>query len=764
MKYIGKSINRIDALDKVTGRAKYVADYFFPEMLYISVVRSEIPFGRIISIDTEQASELDGIVGIFTAEHIPGANRYGFPIPDNQILCYDKVRYIGDAICIIAGESKEVAERAKRLVKVVYEEKTPILTSEQALDKNAEFIHSRGNLYESFVIKKGKFPVERPSPDKIGIVKNNDDLPTVDLTFHTDRVEHAYIEPEGAVSRWDSDKLVIYLTHQSPYVAKGIVQNNMGLPEDRVQIIQTEVGGSFGGKDDVAYEAACFVALVTVKTGRPAKYIASREESIISSYKRHPFHSHYQLKADRSGKLQGIKMDIISDGGAYAGVGPFVLWRNIIHSAGPYIYPNVDLEAKMVYTNNVYCGAFRGFGNPQANFAHESIIDEMADNLNIDPIEFRLKNVLKKGTETATKHKLDIPVALTEILHKLRKKSNWVEKRKEYKDFNKSSDDIKKGIGVALMYHGVSLGAEGKDFAQTTVNYIPDEKKILVTSGITELGQGTRTSFWQIAAEKLQIDKEHIIINNYDTDLILDSGPTVASRGVTLGGRAILKAIDNFISNLKVLIKKHYGKNVQYNSGYFRGDNFSKGLLDVCKELSHNNYDLLQTGIHNAKPISWDKRTGLGIPYLSYHFGGHIADLEVDTKTGLLRVSDYYAIHDIGKAVNPQQVEGQIYGGIVQGLGYALLEKLEMNKGRIMSTNFDNYLLPTVYNKPRFHIEILEHKDDIGPYGAKGTGEPPLVPVAAAVCNAIKFAIGKRITSLPADLEMVLLGKHLSKY
>lgn len=758
MKYIGKSINRIDALNKVTGKAKYVDDYFFPDMLYVSVVRSEIPFGRIKSIDTSQALKLNGIVGIFKAQDIPGSNRYGFPIPDNQILCYDKVRYIGDAICIIAGESKNITEQAKKLVKVEYEEKEPILTSEQALDKNAEFIHSQGNIYESYVIKKGRFPVRHKIPQKITKMSQS-----VDMTFHTDRVEHAYIEPEGAVSRWNGNKLVVYFPHQSPYVAKRIVQNNMDLPEDRVQIIQTEVGGSFGGKDDVAYEAACFVALVTIKTGMPAKYIASREESIISSYKRHPFHSHYQLKADKNGKLQGIKMDIISDGGAYAGVGPFVLWRNIIHSAGPYIYPSVDLKAKMVYTNNVYCGAFRGFGNPQANFAHESIIDEMADKLNIDPIELRLKNVLKKGAETATKHKLDIPVALTEILHKLKAQSNWTEKRNEYREFNKHSD-IKKGIGVALMYHGVSLGAEGRDFAQTTVDYIPEKQKILVTSGITELGQGTRTSFWQIAAESLQINKKNIMINNYDTDLILDSGPTVASRGVTLGGMAILKAISNFIYNLKVLIKKHYSKDVQYKNGYFLGDNFCKSLFEICKVLSENKYNLLQTGIQNAKPINWDKNTGLGIPYLSYHFAGHIADLEVDTKTGMVILNDYYAIHDVGKAVNPQQVKAQIYGGIMQGLGYALLEKLEMNKARIMSTNFDTYLIPTVYNKPKFHIEILENKDNIGPYGAKGTGEPPLVPVAAAVCNAIKFAIGKRITSLPADLEMILLGKHLSKY
>lgn len=758
MKYIGKSINRIDALNKVTGKAKYVDDYFFPDMLYVSVVRSEIPFGRIKSIDTSRALKLNGIVGIFKAQDIPGSNRYGFPIPDNQILCYDKVRYIGDAICIIAGESKNITEQAKKLVKVEYEEKEPILTSEQALDKNAEFIHSQGNIYESYVIKKGRFPVRHKIPQKITKMSQS-----VDMTFHTDRVEHAYIEPEGAVSRWNGNKLVVYFPHQSPYVAKRIVQNNMDLPEDRVQIIQTEVGGSFGGKDDVAYEAACFVALVTIKTGMPAKYIASREESIISSYKRHPFHSHYQLKADKNGKLQGIKMDIISDGGAYAGVGPFVLWRNIIHSAGPYIYPSVDLKAKMVYTNNVYCGAFRGFGNPQANFAHESIIDEMADKLNIDPIELRLKNVLKKGAETATKHKLDIPVALTEILHKLKAQSNWTEKRNEYRKFNKHSD-IKKGIGVALMYHGVSLGAEGRDFAQTTVDYIPEKQKILVTSGITELGQGTRTSFWQIAAESLQINKKNIMINNYDTDLILDSGPTVASRGVTLGGMAILKAISNFIYNLKVLIKKHYSKDVQYKNGYFLGDNFCKSLFEICKVLSENKYNLLQTGIQNAKPINWNKNTGLGIPYLSYHFAGHIADLEVDTKTGMVILNDYYAIHDVGKAVNPQQVKAQIYGGIMQGLGYALLEKLEMNKARIMSTNFDTYLIPTVYNKPKFHIEILEHKDNIGPYGAKGTGEPPLVPVAAAVCNAIKFAIGKRITSLPADLEMILLGKHLSKY
>ncbi|ERI89677.1 aldehyde oxidase and xanthine dehydrogenase, molybdopterin binding domain protein [Clostridiales bacterium oral taxon 876 str. F0540] len=744
MNYIGKDYKRVDGEGKVKGTAKYVDDYCFDNMLYIAVVRSTISYGRIISIDTSEAVKNEDIY-IFTAKDFPGDNSYGFPICDNQILSKGEVRYIGDAVAVVCAESKALAEESARLVKVEYEKYEPVFD----VDKG-------GKSFNKLVIKKN-----------IDKMKISEDDVTLEMELSTKHQEHMYIEPEGAVAFYNGDILNVYAPMQSPLSARDYVAKVLALDTQKIRIIQTAVGGAFGGKDDVVYEACCFAALGTYKTGRPCKYTASREESIISSYKRHPMKTQISLTANKDGIFKGIKVRTKMDGGAYASVSTFVQYRNTTHSAGPYVYDFVDVENQVYYTNNVYCGAFRGFGGLQACYFYDTVIDELAYRLDMDPIDLRLKNIWRRGETTSTNQMVNWEPSIEAVLNRVREVSKWDRTIREFEKFNRDNKYFKKGIGVSLGYHGISLGAEGEDFAQSEVIYMQDKRKLLVTCGISELGQGSRTVFSQIASEVLGIDSNYIEVNNYDTEKILNSGPTVASRGTTVGGKAVQTACENFIDFLRKELCIYEGIcecNTDFKDGYLYLNGERRAfIIDFCRLLSQKR-DVKAYGRFDMPSIDWSEHTGLGIPYVAYHYGAHVSCITVDVITGQVSVDKYFAVHDIGKVINPKALEGQINGGIATGIGYALMEDLEIHEGIIENSNFDGYIIPTSEDMPEIYSEAYESNEPLGPFGAKGTGEPVLTPVPAAIGNAIRFATGKRITSLPFSLEKIVLGKELSKY
>lgn len=744
MKYVGKRYDRVDGYEKVTGKTKYVDDIFMDNMLYISVVRSSIPHGTIKSIDIKEA-EIKGVIGIYKAGDFCGDNSYGFPVCDNQILSKGIVRYIGDAIAIVCAEDKKTADIAAGLVKVCCDELTPVLN-----------VDDSNHLLNKLVVKKN---IE----DKC----ITDEDVFIDMELCTKHQEHMYIEPEGAVSFYEGDTLVVYAPMQSPLTARDIVAKILNLSIEKVRVIQSAVGGAFGGKDDVVYEACGFAALGTFKTGKPCKYVANREESIISSYKRHPIKSKVTLVASKDGKFKGIEVRNKMDGGAYASVSNFVQYRNTTHAGGPYVYDWTDIENEVYYTNNVYCGAFRGFGGLQACYFYDTVIDEMAYKLNMDPLELRLKNIWRKGKTTPTNQNIDWEPALDYMLNRIKEVSDWEEKRREFSNFNIQSKYDKKGIGIALGYHGISLGAEGEDFAQSEVQYVREANKLLVTCGISELGQGSRTVFSQIASEVLQLPADKIEVNNYDTSKILNSGPTVASRGSTVGGKAVETACKNLMNFIKSEVSSHYNidiKNISYKDGIFYvKDKCLITLIEFCEILSDSK-EVKVYGRFDMPKIDWNEHNGLGIPYVSYHYGAHVCYLTVDIVTGMVTIDKYFAIHDIGRVINPVMLRGQINGGVATGIGYALMEDLNIHNGVIENTNFDGYLIPTSRDIPEIYSEAVESIDKLGPFGAKGTGEPVLTPVPACIGNAIRFATGKRITELPFSLEKIVLGKELSKY
>lgn len=744
MRYVGKQFVRVDGFDKVTGKAKYVDDYKMEDMLYVSVVRSTIPHGKIKDINTKNAY-IDGVVGIYSGHDFPGENSYGFPICDNQILSNGEVKYIGDAILIVCAKTKEVADKAASLVEVIYEEEKGIFDVREAKD-----------IVGKLVVKKN---VEAFKPSEDDVVLN--------MSLSTKHQEHMYIEPEGALAFYEGDRINVFAPMQSPFAAKGTIQKILNLPEDKVRVVQTTIGGAFGGKDDVVYEACGFAALGAYMTKKPCKYVATREESMISSYKRHPMVSDVTLISSKDGKFKGMKVRTKMDGGPYAAAGPFVQYRNTTHSAGPYVYDSVDVENNNCYTNNVYSSAFRGFGGLQACFFYDTVVDEMSYKLGMDPLDLRLKNIWRRGTTTPTDQEVDWEPAIEEVLQKIRKASDWDNKRKEFEEFNKNNKYYKKGIGVSLGYHGISLGAEGKDFSQSEIIYQKDKGTLLVTCGISDLGQGSRTVFAQIACEALDINREFIEVNNYDTDITLDSGPTVASRGTTMGGRGIIAACENFIKFIKEEFSKEENVHldrVKYedNGLYIDGKKLCT-LMDFCKKLSSKK-EVRVYGRFDMPDITWSEHTGLGIPYIAYHYGANVCYLTIDVVTGMVSVDKYFAVHDIGKVINPNALRGQMLGGITQGIGYALMEDIGIHNGKMENVNFDNYIIPTSEDIPRIYTEAVESNEPIGPYGAKGTGEPVLTPVPACIGNALRFALNKRFTDLPFSLEKIVLGKELSKH
>lgn len=742
MKYIGNEYIRVDGVDKITGRSKYVDDYMTPDMVYAAIVRSSIPYGRILSIKKDNV-RIPGVIGIYTAEDFPGDNSYGFPVCDNQILSKGIVKYIGDAIAVVCAESREKAERAAKLVEVEYEKFKPVFKVSESKE-----------LLKKLIVKKNIDKIDTDPEDV-----------TLEMSLNTKHQEHMYLEPEGAFAYFEDGILRVFAPMQSPFTARDYMAKVMGMETEKVVAVQTAVGGAFGGKDDVVYEACGFACLGAYMTKRPCKYIATREESIVSSYKRHPMYCNMKLTADKNGNFKNIKVRTKMDGGAYAAVSTFVQFRNTTHSAGPYVYNSVDVENEVYYTNNVYCGAFRGFGGLQACFFYDTVIDEMSYKLKMDPIELRLKNVWRKGTTTPTNQPVNWDPSLEYILNRIRKVSDWDKKREEFKEFNKNNQYFKKGIGVSLGLHGISLGGEGDDFAQSEVIYVGGSGKLLVTCGISELGQGSRTVYSQIASEMLSLEPEYIEVNNYDTSKMLTSGPTVASRGSTVGGRAIQEACRNFISFVKKEASKEYkANNVEYKDGKIFIDGKEKiHVVDFCEKLSAKK-EIRVYGRFDMPKIDWSEENGLGTPYIAYHYGAHVSYITVDMITGMVSVDKYYSIHDIGKILNPAMLKGQMNGGIMTGMGYALMEDLEIHDGIIENKNYDKYIIPTSADIPEIYTEAVESMEPVGPFGAKGTGEPVLTPVPSCIGNAIRFATGKRITTLPFSLEKIVLGKELSKY
>lgn len=757
LKIIGKPERRVDAWGKVTGKAKFAEDYNVAHQLWGKVLRSKYPHAKILSIDTSKAEQLPGVEAVLTAKEIPGSKVFGIVIKNQQILAEDRVRYLGDGVALVAAKSKEIAEQALALINVDYEPLPVVTDPEEAMKPGAPIIHGDKNEFVHHVVRKGD--VEKGFADADFILERK---------FKTQFVEHSYIEPEAVLAE-PSEQGGVKITGsvQNLFSSRRSVADALKLHLNRVQIIQSTLGGSFGGKDEVMSSMCCRAALLAIKTGKPVKMVNTREESMLESYKRHPYVLYYKWGGKKDGTITAMEIRCIADGGAYASMSPFVTWRSVVQATGPYYCENVKTDVYAAYTNNNYTGAMRGFGSPQVNFAIESMMDELAEKVGMSPLEIRLKNGFENDAVTATGQKLTHTVSLKEVLTKAAEAVDFEKKWKEYR--NTKTGEKKCGVGLACSYRGVSLGAEGTDAAETIVS-VQTDGSVIVSSGVTDMGQGAQTQMSQITAEVLGISMDRIQFLNTNTSRVADSGPTVASRGTIMGGAAAKNAAEKVRTTLLEVGAKMTRAEIDaldLRDNYLINTKTNERLVsfaELTEECFKEGKPMIGLGWHKSPKTSWDEEHGHGDAYFTFVYGANAVEVEVDTETGKVNVIDFASVHDVGKAINRAMVTGQMCGGVAMGIGYGLLEEFEIEDGVPKQLNFDEYPIPTSMDVPRIKTIIVENEDPSGPFGAKSVGEPTNELAAPAIVNAIYNATGKRLYEIPANLERVLLGHKLTRH
>lgn len=767
---VGRNIVRVDALDKAIGRAMftedYLVEYYLENALFVNHVLSSLPHARIKSIDASRALGIPGVVAVYTSRDIPGENQVGYAIPDQPLLASGKVRYAGEPVALVAAVDYDKALKAVEEVRVEYEPLPYVLDPLEAMNTTSVLVHEERGSNIAFTTRVRKGNVEEGFSKAHVVVENE---------YKLHHQEHAYLETEAALAIPEAEgRITIIGTLQYPHLGQRIVSRVLGVPASKVKIVAPYIGGGFGGKDDEGPLVCAKAALVAYLTGKPSFVMYSREESIMMHPKREAAIIRYKSAADAEGKLTAIDVTIIHDTGAYANRAPFILWRATMHSSGPYYVPNAKVDGYAVYTNKVYQGSFRGFGNLSIQFAVERQMDLLAEKLGIDPVDLRLKNLLREGQETITGQVLDHSVGVVEMVKKLAENADWWNKRKAFEEYNRTSPRLKKGIGIAVGWHGISTSRAVPDWSNAYVKVELDGSVTLYT-GIVEMGQGSpSSSHVQIVSELLGVPVEKVKVV-FATTEAPDTGATHASRGTGIGGLGVLVAVARIRDRLAKLASRILG--VPEHELVFKDERvyWSKdpslfiSWRDLVKEAYAKGVEMSATGYYYLPKGRFDDTVGQGFAYPAYSFVALITEVEVDTLTGEIRVLRVYPGLASGKIVNPMQVEGQIEGAIVQAIGYVLMEKLYFDEhGRIRNPNLLDYVLPSPMDTPEVEKPIyVEDKFRHGAFGAKGVGEMAIIPGPASIANAVSHAIGVNVTSTPLQpwkvLEMIGVLRGSSK-
>lgn len=749
LKWVGQRVKRLDGPEKVTGSLKYMTDYNFTNMAWGRVLRSKYPYAKIKRIDTSKAKAHPGVICVLTHEDIPGFNGFGIVIPDQPVLCKDVVRCTADALALVAAETEEIAEEALELIEVDYEVLTPVTDAEEAMKDSAPKLHPSGNVHSKVQVKNGDIEKAFAEADVI-----------VEDTYYSPRQMHAFIETEGGWGILEEDgSLTIRCPGQYAYRDRLQVARALAWNPSRIRVISNPVGGAFGGKDEITVQI--YLALLALHTGgRPVKIHYKREESVIAGIKRHPFKITMKTAAKRDGTLIANQVTAFGDTGAFASLGGAVISLAIEHSCGPYYIPNVDLDGYCVYTNNGIAGAFRGFGVNQVCLAIETNIEKIAEQLRMDPIEIRKKNVYHQGGLSSMGHRVMSSVGTWKTLDEAEKCELW-QNREKYKT-EPSEPWKKRGIGVATSFHGIGMGIGLPDYGGATIELLPGGR-FLVGVCSEDIGQGNGTVFAIVAAEELQCDINDIDIIQGDTHLTIDSGTVSATRSTYVGGRSVLATSPHMINLLKNTAAEIFNLDVAQVE-MKEGKIWAKANVEGKQKLTYTDiYDYLyekrrETKVegHFMVPKA-EKQIGknVGMPHYLYGYLTHVVLVEVDTLTGETEVLRVVSIPDCGKVINLQGLEGQTEGGAVMGIGYTLYEDTVMEEGFHKTSNFTNYILPTFMETPVIETIPVEEAEETGPYGAKGIGEVVMIPIIPAITKAIYDATGARINHLPATPERV---------
>lgn len=741
---VGRNERRIDGREKVTGTALYGADLFFGRADYFAqVVRSEKPHARVLKIDVTAALLVPGVIAAYTSKDMPGTNRQGLIHRDHPVLAEDKVLYRGDALAVVVGETEQAAQRGRDSVQVEYEELPVVADIDEALAEGAPKLHDAGNLMGGKRIRKGDVDAALAASDVI-----------VSETYQTQTVDHAFLDLEAGIAQWEGNALTIQVSGQWAHEERRLTAIALGLPMEAVRIICPATGGAFGGREDISIQI--YLGLVALK--HPGKTIAmrySREESMRARHKRHAIRIHYTLGAKKDGTLSAAKITVYSDEGAYASTGPAVLRKAASHSTGPLKVPNVHVDVYGVFTNNNPTGAMRGFGACQMAIAYNGMMDRLAERLGMDRVELWRKNLIHNGDEVTTGQRIPISTA-TECMDAAIQQY----KSKAGRDAPLAAHQ-RRGWGVSVICFGLGYGDGFPDASRATVKFAESGRLEVYTGGV-EYGQGLLNMVAQIAAEELGVPVTQVDVIWADTERTQESGSSSATRQTYFTGGAVKIAASELHEQLLDIAGKAlkvHPHELELHNGMALG-RFDKSLQlsisDILAEGRTRGYTLEATGIFKPRTVCEDFETGQSPrSFITYLFGSHVAQVLVDIETGEVRVERFIACHDVGKAINPQSVTGQMVGGATQGIGMALMEEVVNEDGVMKNPNFTDYILPTFRDVPPIECVILETDDPGGPFGARGIGEPPLIAAVPAVLSAIGNAIGVMPHTLPCNPQRV---------
>ena len=742
---IGRTTIRPDAESKVTGSAIYTDDLKFEKMLYAAVRRAEVPHAILREVDIDAALSVPGVVAVLTAKDVPGDKNHGLVIFDwpTMIGIGERIRYVGDALAIIAAETQETALEAAARIEVRFDELPVVNDPVQARQPDAPILHENGNLLKHIKVRKGDMEQGFREAEVI-----------LEHTFHTPQMDHAFLEPECSIAVPLADgRMEIYVGSQIPYSDRSQVAGALGWPEERVHVVGQLMGGGFGGKEDIAGQI--HAALLANATGKPVKLLYNRRESLIAHPKRHATQIRVKIGAKRDGRMMAVETELYGDTGAYASLGEKVMTRATTHSAGPYEVEHVRADCYAMYTNNPPAGAFRGFGVLQSAFAVESMMDMLAVELSLDPVELRRMNALHVGSITNTGQKLWESVGLLDCINRVdAEMRKYCSTPFSARRVNGEGGRVR-AWGFAAAYKNTGLGGGAPDKSGAEVQLYPDGSLEVRTSA-AELGQGLVTVLRMIVAEEFNLPPERVRVLVMDTDLTPDGGPTTASRQTYVTGNAARLAAQSLRQAVtSFLTEKHdvAPERIRYIDGLVQVDGQPVTLGEVASEMQAAG--ILPRALYEySAPRTMPLGEG-GDMHFAFSFAAQAAEVEVNTDTGEVRVLRVISANDVGRAINPLGLRGQVEGGIMMGLGNTITEHFIVENGRVITDRLARYRIPSIMHMPEITPIIVEHPTRDGPYGAKGVGEVVCIPTPAAISNAIFNAVGIRIDSLPIDQEQI---------
>lgn len=696
MSEISKAVKKVDHDEKVNGSAKYVCDYSCENMLYGALVRSTIPHGNVIRITYP---DLPDGYAVVDASDLPKENYLRDANDGQQIFATDHVHYIAEAIAMICGPDEDVVRELAAKTEVVYELLPAVCTVEESKDALVTYHYTKADVEQAF--------------------ENASKVYKEDL--HTGYQEQMYLEPNGMLAIWDHNKMVIYGSMQNPYYIKNSVMSVLGLESDQVQVKHCVTGGGFGGKEDYPSLLAVQAAAASMKLQKPVKVILKRKEDVADTPKRHPTNLHYEVALDESNQITGMKIEIVYDGGAYQTVSATVMQRSMITCIGVYNIPSLQVDGRVMMTNKVPTGAYRGFGAPQTHFAVEALMNHVAAFVGEDPLAYKKKHLAKQGDLTSTSGIFHYPIILPDMIDKAIELTDYENKREKYKN---QSGRIRKGIGMGLSIHGCGFtGSAEKDFLKSVASlqkYKDGSVEILASN--SDMGQGVKTTFSKIVAKALDIPLSKVVISSPDTDRVPNSGPTVASRSIMIVG----KLLEDAARELKEIWED--GKEQKVVRHYKHPENL----------------------------IPWCLDDFTGDPYPTYSWGVNVIEVELDTLTGESHVIGGCGVYDVGTAIDERVMKGQIEGGMLQGIGYASMERMESVDGRIAQCSFTDYMVPTSMDTADIKTFMMDNLYENGPFGAKGAGELTLLGSGPAFVQALEQADNCQFSAIPITPEQVI--------